>query len=267
MSNVSSYIYLFRDSLKHRYFKNVNLWHFYQYCMMKASYKKHAVMVGNQSVEIERGEFVFGRKVAAEESGLTENEIRTCLKILEKDKKVTIKTTNKFSIISIMKFDSWQIGSREDNQQVNQQTTNKPPTTYHIQEGKEGKGKKKNITPSSPDAIRLAEKLADYILENNPSGAIHLQNGKRVATVTAWSSVIDKLNRLDKQEWSDIEKVIDWCQKDVFWKINILSANKLREKYPQLSVKMNLAKPAQISAKIIPQESAEDRYRKMGLIA
>jgi hypothetical protein len=119
---------------------------------------------------------------------------------------------------------------------------------------------KKPLKPSSPDAIRLAEKLADYILENNPSGAIHLQNGKRAATVTAWSSVIDKLNRLDKQEWSDIEKVIDWCQKDSFWKVNILSANKLREKYAQLSVKMNVLKLVQPARSAEPPQTGTVEY-------
>lgn len=98
--------------------------------------------------------------------------------------------------------------------------------------------KEKPLKTSSPDALRLAEKLADLILENNPSGSINLLNGKKAATVQKWSSEIEKLNRLDKQDWAAIEKVIEWCQQDNFWKGNILSADKLRQQWPKLTAKM-----------------------------
>jgi hypothetical protein len=44
--------------------------------------------------------------------------------------------------------------------------------------------------------------------------------------------------RLDKREANDIKDVIDWCQADSFWMVNILSTNKLREKFDQLYTKM-----------------------------
>lgn len=97
--------------------------------------------------------------------------------------------------------------------------------------------KEKPLKTSSPDALRLADKLADLILNNNPSGAINLLNGKRDSTVKKWSDDIDKLNRLDSQSWEHIEKVILWCQQDSFWKSNILSGGTLRKQWPKLSSK------------------------------
>lgn len=148
----NTYIGLFRDSLKHRYFKNVNLWHFYQYCMLKATYKPHSLMVGNQTVNLEIGEFVFGRKVASSDTGLTEREVRTCLSVLEKDGKVTIKTTNKYSIIKVIKFSSWQDTYKTNDQQHDQQATNKRPQTI-----KANKVNKKPIE-HFPNALEIFEK-------------------------------------------------------------------------------------------------------------
>jgi hypothetical protein len=42
--------------------------------------------------------------------------------------------------------------------------------------------------------------------------------------------MLDKDSRTEQQ----VAKAIDWCQKDTFWRVNILSMPKLREKYDQL---------------------------------
>lgn len=115
-------------------------------------------------------------------------------------------------------------------------TATKGPAKGHKQEGKEVKNVKKKPT-SSPDALRLSDLLGYLILENNP-GNTALSNGKREATVTRWAADIDKLIRLDGKTPVEIERVIHWCQADSFWMTNILSGAKLREKWDQLTVKM-----------------------------
>jgi hypothetical protein len=47
------------------------------------------------------------------------------------------------------------------------------------------------------------------------------------------------LNEADKRDWETITAVTNWSQQDNFWKANILSAKKLRQKFPQLLAKMN----------------------------
>lgn len=91
------------------------------HCLLKANWKD-----GNFKGElIPRGSFVTGRKKLSEELGLTEQNIKTALNHLKSTNEITIKTTNKFSIISINNYEKYQI----NNQQVNQQLTNKQPTT------------------------------------------------------------------------------------------------------------------------------------------
>ena len=117
-------------------------------------------MVGMQEIHLKPGQFVFGRKVAAEECGLSEQTIRTCMEKLKNMKKLTIKPTNKFTIISVTNWGRYQDDENQINQQINQQLTNKQPTTNHIQERKEG--------------IRR-ERRKDYILSSTSQNSIPYQ--------------------------------------------------------------------------------------------
>jgi hypothetical protein len=49
-----------------------------------------------------------------------------------------------------------------------------------------------------------------------------------------WANDIDLMLRIDKRNPSEIEKVINWCQHDNFWKNNILSTQKLRKQFDKL---------------------------------
>ncbi|MBF0229172.1 MAG: hypothetical protein HQK63_06215 [Desulfamplus sp.] len=109
--------------------KNHKLCSFWLWCLVKASHKEKTIMVGYQEVVLQAGQFIFGRNKAMQETNLTTQEVRTCLKNLKKQKKITIKPTNKFSIITIMNWDTYQQDNTTTNQQSNQPLTNKEPTT------------------------------------------------------------------------------------------------------------------------------------------
>jgi phage replication O-like protein O len=93
------------------------------------------------------------------------------------------------------------------------------------------KYKEKRNVP--PQILELTNLLADLILINNPKHR-YLRNGKREKTIITWADAIDKLFRIDKQTVEDIRIVIEWCQSDSFWRKNVLSGDKLREKWDQL---------------------------------
>lgn len=88
-------------------------------------------------------------------------------------------------------------------------------------------------TPDSPppldterdDVERLCQHLSDRIVDN---GTVRPPITKRWRD--AARLMLDKEGRTEDQ----IHAAIDWCQSDGFWKANILSMPKLREKYDQL---------------------------------
>jgi hypothetical protein len=91
---------------------------------------------------------------------MSEMQIRTALEHLKTTKEITIKTTNRFSIITICNYNTYQDENCEDNQQDNQQITNKQPADNHIQEYKNDK-KEKN-KPFVPPAL---DEVKTYCLE------------------------------------------------------------------------------------------------------
>jgi DNA-binding MarR family transcriptional regulator len=81
-----------------------------------------------------------------------------------------------------------------------------------------------------PTAVGLSELLLSLILSRKPDF--------KKPDLQKWAVHIDRMLRLDKRTPERIEKIIRWCQVDPFWQANILSTEKLREKFDQLELKM-----------------------------
>src|SRR6056297_2713976 len=130
------YVKLWRKSLDSGLIQNHKLWAFWTWCLMKATHKKTKQMVGMQVVDLEPGQFVFGRKAAAKELKISEQTIRTCVQKLKTLQNLTIHATNKFSVISIINWEAYQQEDQQTNQQTNQQLTSNQPAANHKQEHK-----------------------------------------------------------------------------------------------------------------------------------
>lgn len=77
----------------------------------------------------------------------------------------------------------------------------------------------------SPEVHELCDRLAGWIV----------RNGNRKPTVgDQWFQACDRLIRLDGISPDDVRGAIDWSQQNEFWRGNIMSMGKLREKYDQL---------------------------------
>jgi len=137
------YINLWRKSLEGGLLKNHKAWAFWTWCLMKASYKIHKQIIGFQEIELMPGQFIFGRKKASIELSMSERSIRTCLNFLINSKNLTIKTTNKFSIITICNWNSYQdIKSITDQQPTNNRPTTDQQLTTNNKGNKGNKGNK-----------------------------------------------------------------------------------------------------------------------------
>ena len=91
------------------------------------------------------GDAVVGRKRLAGELGLTEQQVRTALNKLEATGEIRKKATNRFTIVTVVKWRDYQLIDEESNQQI----TNKQPTSNQqittLKEDKEDKEDKKDI--------------------------------------------------------------------------------------------------------------------------
>ncbi len=101
-----------------------------------------------RGVTIERGQLLTGVNAISKSTGISTQSIRTRLSNLEQTSNITIKSTNKYSIITICNYDDYQdIDCDTDtNQQTNEQTNNN--RTNYKQEDKKDNSIKNTIIPS-----------------------------------------------------------------------------------------------------------------------
>jgi hypothetical protein len=84
------------------------------------------------------------------------------------------------------------------------------------------------------EATILTRLLAKLMLQNNPNARIP----KAEKDAQKWIAEMERIHRLDGYSYDEIKQAIIWCQNDEFWKSNILSTKKLREKMPTLVLQM-----------------------------
>lgn len=74
--------------------------------------------------EIKKGQLATSLASLSETTGLTTQTLRTCLKHLQQTGEILIKSTSRFSIISICKYDDYQVRENGGQQTANKQLTN-----------------------------------------------------------------------------------------------------------------------------------------------
>lgn len=127
------WVKFWRKSLDSGMLQNPELWTFWSWCLLKASHKASKQMLGFQVIDLEPGQLIFGRKIACKELNLSEHVVRSCVSTLKEMGNISVKTTNKFSIITVINWAIYQGSGLEIHQQnhqpEHQQPTNNPPQT------------------------------------------------------------------------------------------------------------------------------------------
>lgn len=85
-------------------------------------------------------------------------------------------------------------------------------------------------TGPTPEVVRLSERLADHIRRNDPKATPD-------PTSERWLTDMRLLVQDRDGDVGEVERVINWCQADDFWRSNILSPGKLRKQFTQLLLK------------------------------
>lgn len=82
-----------------------------------------------KGIDLDVGETVIGRKELAEAVGVSEQNVRTALKKLEKANTIVKKSTNKYTVVKVLNYCNYQGFDNESQPTTNQQLTNNQPTT------------------------------------------------------------------------------------------------------------------------------------------
>jgi DNA-binding transcriptional MerR regulator len=121
------WIKIHRKFLDWEWFNKSEAVHLFLYLVLKANHKDAQW----QGIDIKKGQFITSFGKISADTGISLQVIRTLLKKFEKTNEINIQTTNKFTIVTICKYECYQQENELPNTQLTneQQTTNKQLTT------------------------------------------------------------------------------------------------------------------------------------------
>lgn len=189
------YIKLHRKFTKWGWYNDVNTKAVFLHLLLTASWEECEY----RGYKIMPGQVVTGRKLLKKELKLSEQEIRTALNHLKSTNEITIKTTNKFSIITIENWDKYQLGEFESTSKSTSKLTNKQPTTNHVKESKEYKE-----VGGQPDFDSVLSLFKERGYKSNPQRFFDYYQGtgwkrKNGKAITDWIKVAEEWEAREKE--------------------------------------------------------------------
>lgn len=118
-----------------------------------------------KGITIKRGERLTSINNLSEEIHLKNQQTRTALNKLKSTNEITTKATNRYTLITIEKYNDYQVNDNKDNKQNNKQITNEQQTNNNqnnkrvttTKERKEDKNVKKKIKEKEIKRKRVVE--------------------------------------------------------------------------------------------------------------
>ena len=115
-----SWIKLHRKFLDWEWYGKSEMVHLFLHLLLKANSEDRRW----RGMIIKRGQLVTGRNRLIEETGISERTVRTCLQRLQETGEIEVEPSNRFSLITITNYESYQTSQSESVQQ----TTNESPS-------------------------------------------------------------------------------------------------------------------------------------------
>lgn len=129
---MNGWIKLHRKIVNWEWFSDSQTFHVFMYLLIHACQKEKKW----RGISVKRGQVITGRKSMAKTLGITEQSIRTCINRLKSTSELTIKTTNRYSVITLVNFEKYQL---IDTLSTNQSTSQSPTTNQQLTTSKEDK--------------------------------------------------------------------------------------------------------------------------------
>ncbi len=128
--SISGWVSIHRKIVEWQWYADTNVYRVFTHLIFTASHKDTEWC----GIAIKEGQKItsYGN-IATEIGALSVQQVRTALNKLKSTGEITIKTTNRYTVITINKYKDYQGVNRQPNKQItnNQQTNNKQITTFN----------------------------------------------------------------------------------------------------------------------------------------
>ena len=151
----NGYIKLHRKLLDWGWYKDQNTMMVFLHLLLIANFAESEYM----GVKIHPGQAVIGRKSLAKQLGMSEQNVRTALTHLKSTNEITIKVTNKFSVVTIVKWELYQVDDGKVTNKSTSKLTSDQPATNHTIRKKESKNRESAHTPTFEDVKEYVDQM------------------------------------------------------------------------------------------------------------
>lgn len=163
----NGWIKIHRQLLDWEWYTDANTMRLFLHLLLTANIEEKKL----RGITIKRGELVTSVGSLGEQLNLSSHQIRLSLDKLKSSEEVAIKTTNKYSIVTICKYDTYQSEENQNGKQNDNQTANKWQTngkqTATTKEYKNIRIKENNIVSLENFETKENQNNTMGILENN----------------------------------------------------------------------------------------------------
>jgi len=187
---------------------------------------------------IEVGQVAFSVGNFADVLKVSASTLRRRLRELESGGQINVTATSKFTIVTICNWRSYQefigparrtddttLDATDDTASGEQAVHKRRTDDTHPKKLRREEGKK---IISSQD-LELANWMQSLIERMQP--------GRKPPVTERWAEEFRKLREIDNRTPEQIRSLYSWVNQDSFWRTNILSPQKLREKWDDLELK------------------------------
>lgn len=145
------------------------------YCLTEANHEDQIFLIGNQKIKLKKGQFITGRlKLESEfnrgvkpKKKITDSTLFRYLKVFENLGMLHIKSTNKYSIVTVLNWDKYQINEQQMNNKctADEQQLHSICTQYKNE--KNVKNEKNILNTSSEEEVKLVLDTGEYYTVTN----------------------------------------------------------------------------------------------------
>lgn len=211
------------------------------YLLLNATHRDYQTVFKSEKVTLHPGQLITGRKEIAKKFKVDESKVQRILKKLEIEHQIEQQTCNENRLITILNWSEYQSSEQPIEQPVNNECTT---DEQRVNTNKNYKNVRNN-TNNIPDEYQrkyqdgsFELKCVAYLISSIKT---EMESAKVPTTnkdIDKWCDHIEKMHRIDKYTEDDIYKTLVFARTDSFWKINIRSTSKFREKYETLFLQM-----------------------------
>lgn len=162
MADNSGYLRLYRSMKTWEWYNDANTKIVFLHLLLNANWEESRF----KGYDIPKGGLVIGLYSLSETLGISVQSVRTALDHLKSTNEITIKSTNRFSIVTIVNWEKYQGGFEEVTNKSTSKTTNKQQTTNKQLTTEE---EYKNIENKNINSSKNIQEVVDLYHKNCPS--------------------------------------------------------------------------------------------------